>query len=166
MAYEIDSRREREVYRAGTGGRVQTSAVSPDSRELAFVELEGNVDLKKESTVARIIPAAGGEARELIRSKPPGFLSYSVGGIAWSPDGRYLFMSECDGRPATASCELLRISAKGGEPQRLGITKEGLMPLCIHPDGRRIAFGSGQSKWSSSEIWVMEDFLHLVKNAQ
>jgi Tol biopolymer transport system component len=155
MAYEIESGRVREVLAAG-GGAHPVKAVSPDNKELAFVE----------GDAAWIIPADGGKPRELVRPNPNRFLSWSPGGIAWSPDGQYLYMAECEGdrnTPTIGKCELIRVQAKSGEAQRLGITMEGIQPLSVNPDGRRIAFGSGRPIESSSETWVMENFLSLLE---
>jgi tricorn protease-like protein len=53
--------------------------------------------------------------------------------------------------------ELWRISAEGGEPQKLGLAMKGLRNLRFHPDGRRIAFSAGTP--FSAEVWVLENFL-------
>jgi Tol biopolymer transport system component len=155
MAYEIETGRVREVHKAGGDARPPI-AVSPDNKELAFIE----------GDAAWIIPADGGKPRELVRPNGDRFVSWSPGGIAWSPDGQYVYLSECEGdrnTPATAKCELIRVRAKGGEAQRLGIAMEGLHPLSVNRDGRRIAFGSGNPMEASSETWVLEDFLSLLE---
>ncbi len=64
-----------------------------------------------------------------------------------------------DGRAASLEDrkrELWRISAEGGEPQKLELAMENLRDLRFHPDGRRIAFSGGKF---SGEVWVMENFL-------
>ncbi len=46
---------------------------------------------------------------------------------------------------------------QGGEPQRLGLTVDGMvMSLRVHPDGQRIVYGTLRS---IPEVWVMENFL-------
>ena len=52
---------------------------------------------------------------------------------------------------------LWRISAEGGEPQRLELAVDNLRATpTVHPDGQRIAFTAGQHK---AEVWVMENVL-------
>ena len=50
---------------------------------------------------------------------------------------------ECDittlRRRVAVLFELMQISAEGGEPQRLGLTMEGLADVRLHPDGQRVA---------------------------
>ena len=114
-------------------------AISPDGRQLAFSD-PGNQVLK-------VMPAAGGEPREILRLKDPETFCWNAG-LAWTPDGHYiLFGKQPD--------ELWRIPAEGGEPQKL-LAMDVLGHISIHPDGRRIAFTGGKEE---SEGWVMENFL-------
>ena len=76
--------------------------------------------------------------------------------IDWTPDGRYVIFGKGYNSIQKPMVELWRISADGGEPQRLGIAMDQIAGLRVHPDGRRIAFTAGQTK---SEVWVMENFL-------
>jgi Tol biopolymer transport system component len=57
--------------------------------------------------------------------------------------------------------QLWRVPAEGGEPERLGVTLEGLFPygLSISPDGRRIAFTAGSLSGVYDPIWALENFL-------
>jgi len=56
------------------------------------------------------------------------------------------------------------ISAQGGEPRKLDLPESfrisaavaGMRELCIHPDGRHIAYTAGRN---ISEVWVMQNFL-------
>lgn len=62
--------------------------------------------------------------------------------------------------------QLWRIPADGGEPQRLGLVMEGLLPfgLSVHPDGRRIACIAGTLE--RFEVWELRDFLPAVRRAK
>ena len=52
--------------------------------------------------------------------------------------------------------ELWRISAAGGEPEKLDWDITGTRYLRMHPDGRRFAFVAGEVE---REVWVMEKLL-------
>ena len=60
-------------------------------------------------------------------------------------------------------CELMRISAEGGEPEKLGISMYGISYVSINPDGRKIAFSAKGQTPKSPEVWVMENFLPKEK---
>ena len=81
------------------------------------------------------------------------------GSLAWAPDGQnVLFVKQPS--PGDSKTELWLVSVRGGEPRRLDLTAKNMRELCIHPDGRHIAFTSGGDK---SEVWVMENFLPAAK---
>ena len=62
--------------------------------------------------------------------------------------------------------ELWRIPIAGGEPQRTGLSVEGIGIVAPHPDGRRIAFDTGNRGGSPNELWVLENFLPPLKSAR
>ena len=75
--------------------------------------------------------------------------------IYWSPDGRYIYYR----RHGTGDkyVDLWRVSAEGGEPERLDWYEDADgRGMSFHPDGRRIALTRGEF---GSEVWVMEGFL-------
>lgn len=73
-----------------------------------------------------------------------------------------LFVKRTRGK-ARSQVQFWRIPAEGGEPTPLDVTIDDLWGLRLHPDGRRIAFGTQENK---SEVWVMENFLPPPKAAQ
>ncbi len=136
--------------------KIWSLAVSPDGGQLAFFGSGGQA----EPSGLFVIPSTGGSPKLMVESKD------RRGAVAWSPDGTQLLYavsskSSDNGTPATLRYELWRVSSQGGEPQRFGLTVDGMMmSLRIHPDGQRIAYGT---LWSSPEIWVMENFLPKEK---
>jgi len=152
MVHQMETGEEKELYRSvsprSIGG--QHLALSPDGRQLAFVLR----DSATRSAAIKIIPAAGGEVRELAAG--PRYLDVETGG--WSPDGRYLFIV-MGRRPS----QLWRISVAGGEPQKLDVSMQRLRFPAVHPDGRRIVFDAGARRDSNREVWVMENFLPAPK---
>jgi hypothetical protein len=92
-----------------------------------------------------LLPLDGGRPRELFRVTIAGG---QFAGLDWARDGKHLFFA-CVG-------QMWRISTEGGEPEPIGLKPNGSDEFAVHPDGRRIAFLSGEPK---HEIWVMENFL-------
>lgn len=131
-------------------------AVSPDGQRLLIALWEGN------SQVLLVMPAAGGEARELVRvdrKKEAPFW----GSPSWTADGRYVaFLKGVLGRTPN-QWELWRVPAEGGEPQRIGLIPGRFRDARLHPDGRRIAIFDAKVNF---EVWVMENFLPPQKAAK
>ena len=98
------------------------------------------------------MPVSGGESRELFRLQE-GKRFYSRVGLSWTPDGRHVVVG-------TKLDELSMIPATGGELRKLDLGFRGMTRLSLHPDGRQIAYSLGNS---TAEVWVMENFLPVVK---
>ena len=114
--------------------------------------------LSRDPSIIKVIPAMGGEVRELLRLDES-LMPVSFGTIAWAPDGRsVLFVRPTS--PGSSKTELWQIPLQGGEPRKLELVAENMHDLSVHPDGRHIAFTAGKPK---SEIWVMENFLPKEK---
>ena len=169
---DLETGRERELYRGNprlAGENEQSTvpaqptemnhdgyfgasnlAVSPDGQQLAFVWSTPT------SRALKVIPTtAGDEPLELLRVQPPERLFQP----AWMPDGRHVLFGKGRIEGQDPRLELWLISAKGGEPQYLGLEMEGLLlyGLSIHPDGQRIAFTAGRSL--GSQTWVTKNLL-------
>jgi Tol biopolymer transport system component len=159
---DLETGRETEVYRSASGVHYSDAgpnnlALSADGRWLAF-----GLGSDVRSGVLMVMPAAGGEPRELLRLRDgQGLLK----GIEWAPDGRHLLFTKGPGGfiiPGFTE-ELWRISVDGGEPQKVGLATQDRGTLAIHPDGRQIAFTAGGPK---REVWVMENLLPPLKAAR
>jgi Tol biopolymer transport system component len=152
LARDLQSARETEIIQKPGLNWV---SVSPDGQRLVIGAQEDR------SLVLRILPATGGEARELVRIDA----EEANGRVwpSWTPDGRHVvFVKGQRGRP-TRNVQVWRVAAEGGEPQRLGLTVDELWWLRVHPDGRRVAIGTWKT---NTEIWVMENFLPPSKKAR
>jgi len=152
IAHDLETGQDRELCPVGSHG--EHMAVSPDGRQLAFADEDGRA--------LKVMPTAGGEARRLLSPRNEDDESYEhVAPVAWTPDGRYLlFLKDkhsSDGSPIGLK-ELWRISAEGGEPQKLLELKSWQWWASLHPDGERIAFAKGGHA-RSEELWVMENLL-------
>jgi Tol biopolymer transport system component len=129
--------------------------VSPDTKYLALrLPVDGN-----QWEALRLVPATGGEWRELCRFRK----SETDGAwdLAWTPDGSNVLMIRGTGKDGMT--ELWRIPIAGGEPQRTGLSMEGMRFVAAHPNGRRIAFDTGQGD-GPGEVWVLENFLAAAES--
>ena len=133
-------------------------ALSPDGRQVALTipskdQAKDGAPRVVNSNVLMVMPATGGEPRELFRVPA----SEEITAVVWTPDGRQLLFARASG-PLLKEEGLWRIPAEGGKPQMLALdlTADQLSSLRFHPDGKRIAFTAGDHK---QEIWVMENFL-------
>lgn len=147
---DLETGQEKELHSLAKGSSYYAGglALSRDGRQLAFEVSESG------SKIIKVIPAAGGEARELLRGDGS-LLRTSFGSIAWAPDGLSVLFARRTS-PNSLKTELWSIPVRGGEPRKLDLTAENMRDLSVHPDGRHIAFTAGQSR---SEVWVMESFL-------
>ena len=152
LARDLQSGREIEIIRKP--GLMYVS-VSPDGQRVVIGAEENGV------TVLSVMPAAGGEARELVKTRTDGT---NYRGCSWTPDGRYvIFATTSKGSTPIENVQLWRVAAEGGEPQRLDVGVDSPYYLRVHPDGRRVAIGT----WTvTTEIWVMENFLPPAKVAK
>jgi Tol biopolymer transport system component len=155
-ARNLQSGEEKELYSVSPPTHaILSMGLSPDGQQLALVVGDAT---KPQAVALKIIPAGGGEARDVCQITAV-FSGNSR--LVWTPDGqRILFVRRQDvatpAKPADQTFELWQVSATGGEPQRLGLPMERLRDLSLHPEGRRLAFSAGQNK---PEVWVMENFL-------
>lgn len=154
MRFDIESRREKELKHTPPGW-VMSLAVSPDGTQLALLVGDG------QGCSVQIIPAAGGESREVFRATP--WEDARFGNLAWTPDQRYVLFAnrenERDGKQL-----LWRVPAAGGTPEKIGLSMGTIMSPRVHPDGRRIVFESLEP--GLPEVWALENFLHKTAAAR
>ncbi len=150
---DLETGGEQELYRLPTLERGLRMALSPDGRWLSFINA-GWGGMR----VLRVIPATGGEARDIWsfgETKPgtPG------GSHTWSQDGRHILFSAPD--PDDLPLWVLwRVPAEGGTPERMGLERRwGIYSLTLHRSGRRIALAGRGGPSTSSEVWMIDNFL-------
>jgi Tol biopolymer transport system component/DNA-binding CsgD family transcriptional regulator len=156
MARDLETGQVRELYRAHGKG-ITNLVLSSDGRHLAFAA----------GAALMVIPAAGGEPRELIRAIDGEELRWWPiwTCVAWMPDGRHLLfvrLRKASWEDRRTPLEVWRIPVAGGESERLGLAMPGLRGLRVHPDGRRIAFTAGSPE---IEVWVLEGLFPVGQTA-
>ena len=86
-----------------------------------------------------IIPSAGGEPRELCRFED-GIDIEAGAPFTWTPDGKYILYTMKSKKKENEKWDLYRISAEGGNPQKIWYSENEAYLFSIHPDGNQIAF--------------------------
>jgi Tol biopolymer transport system component len=148
VRFDIESKKETELKRAPAGGaRFWLQAVSPDGKQLAFLL----ADPASKSFSLQVMPAAGGESRELLHDKDWDLES----NLAWTPDERYLLIAKPEKSKGPAL--LWRLSVTGGAPEKIGVSVAGARFPAVSPDGKRLAFEVDQA--GPTEVWTLENFL-------
>jgi Tol biopolymer transport system component len=159
---DLASGDEREVFRNPFLGSVR---LSPDGRYIAA----GITDESTKSAAAVLILVSGGEPKDLMRVEKPtnltGFTGQLVGVAGWAPDSRSVLLRKSS--PASGQSETWLVSFDGKRRKLdldLGIAR--MIPqVRLHPDGQQIAFEiSGPQR--PPEIWVLEDFLPMLKASE
>ncbi len=172
-ARDLESGRETELHRVASPVTASNLSASPDGRWLAFIEW----DMDEGTASLKVMPAKGGELRDLLAFSKVRFYRKPRVELTWTPDSRHIVYAlsstavpwspepEIRWLPRESGeeddFELWQVPVEGGEPERLGLTMKGLIPygLSISPDGRRIAFTAGSLSLVYDPIWALEDFL-------
>ena len=149
MLREIENGTEKEFYHGSPG--MYSLSCSPDGKWLAFMR-------RGKEGFLGILPAAGGEHRELYRFKQE---DQNYVPLRWTPDGKSILFEIKE--PGQKKWSWWRIPMEGGEPRKLGLESDVRMSLSVHPGGRHIVFSSPGSTGENSGNWVMENFLPPLK---
>jgi Tol biopolymer transport system component len=155
MRRDMESGEVRELYQANDV-ELDNVALSFDGRQLAFDISDWNHEPNAFSLM--IMPAEGGAARGLLRSKS------FIGALTWTRDGRHvLMMRESESGPGQqfGPYQLWSVPVGGGEAQPSGLVKPGgfAVPadVALHPDGRRLTYS--RTTGPTEELWVIKNLL-------
>jgi Tol biopolymer transport system component len=151
LEHNLETGREREIAAfESVNSSHGLFEISPDGGKLVFIQRES----ADEKDIINIISVAGGAPQKIYILD---LNKETVEHLVWTPDGHFIVCSVRD-RPS-GKCELIRVPAEGGQPQKMGLSMYGISQLSIRPDGRQIAFSSSGPIKRMPEIWVMKNFL-------
>ena len=154
VRHDLETGQETEVYRKAAPPELSRMTFSPDGKYLSFSTADR---IATRTHVIRIIPTAGGDARDLLFGVLETFT-----GHAWAPDGKTILFVKAPANAREPKRELWQVPSSGGEATRIDIGM-ALRNVQLHPDGRRIVFTAGTS---AQEVWVMENFLPAPKGGK
>jgi Tol biopolymer transport system component len=150
---ELKSGQEKELY--CHANLAPFSALSPDGRGFTF----GSVDETKNTVTIWVMQIAGGKASRLLTVPGSRNVARTIGGIDWTPDGKYLVYAKDEGD----GYGVYQIPATGGDAQKIYHSKDRyFLGLSVHPDGKQIALSTGVQ---GDEVWVMEYLRRPKRNA-
>jgi Tol biopolymer transport system component len=156
---DLATGRETELFRAAPGVKIDDIALSSDGQQVALTLLEKET----RSSVLKVLPVAGGDARELVRAKEPEMI---VGdSLSWSSDSRYIVFGKGRSTGQERKAQLFAVSSLGGEPHALGLAMDSVRSLSFDPTGHHVAFAAAEGK-AKADVWVMENFLPALKAAR
>ncbi|MDX1393769.1 MAG: hypothetical protein R3195_05240 [Gemmatimonadota bacterium] len=143
VAYDIDSgavRRIAEISSYGLG----TLSMSPDGAQLAVV---GPAESPDEGVIATV-SVDGGPLRPLA-TIPQGHLVFR---LEWVPNGESIVYTLVEPEESIRTAHVVDTAAPG-ESRILSLGEGASRLLRFHPNGRQIAFTSGESR---GEVWVLD----------
>lgn len=149
LSRDLATGKETELYTGNAENGRLYAAISPDGERIAVINLHAKKTL-------RLIPARGGESRDLLKYEES--RSYFTP-LEWTADGKHILFSRTPSAKDGPQLSLWRISVDGGEPQELGLGMANFENLSVHPDGEHLAFCSVGPTIKSPSVWVMENYL-------
>jgi Tol biopolymer transport system component len=144
VRFDIGTHREIELSK---GVDIVSIAISPDGKQLGYIA----------SGYVAVIPADGGEPREVFRASPWPESANRHRALAWTPDGRYLIFERRSGNGSGPEA-LFRVPVSGGPAEQITPPLSGAIRFpMVQPDGRGILFAGNPA--SPVEVWALENFL-------
>lgn len=151
---DLASGKEPELMR---GNDLSGVVPAPNGRQLAYTTL----DRAHKQSMLMILPAEGGQPRELFRLQEP--QSFGFGTTEWTPDSRSIVIRKDLSATDDTLSEFWLVPLDGSQPRKLNLNVPHVFDLRFHPKSNQVAFTAGETKW---EVWVMENFLPTLSAAR
>ena len=149
VRFDIESKRQTVLTLTPSGAN--SISVSPNNQEVAY--MVGGGGPNKDGTRLEVMPASGGQSRE-VHSSSPWQDPWNVNGLGWTADGKSLLFV----KPQNGETVLWRVPVTGGRPEPTGIVRKGqIKSPQMSPNGMQIYFGSSEPV--PGELWALENFL-------
>ena len=126
------------------------AGISPDGRLVAYAT---NDRAAKKQTIYAVA-TDGGQPREIFTLAAPKAFAGNLLSMEWTRDSQRLVFTQSENNTSTAWI----VPLSGGNPVQIdpALTTADTNALRIHPDGRRVAYTTGQGRF---EVWTLENFL-------
>jgi Tol biopolymer transport system component len=145
MKRDLASSSETALARVAISGGLQ---LSPNGRHI----LAYGRDAATKSNTLLLVPAAGGEAKELMRRQQPQFPAV----YTWAPDSKSVLVRILSKEEKS---EIWRVALDGSPAVKLpGTLETKVRSPRLAPDGKTVAFQMNDPR-KPAEIWVTENFL-------
>jgi Tol biopolymer transport system component len=128
----------RRLLDRGLGARL-----SPDGKRLVFVRPGGGG-----GDAIVVCDADGGNAKELYRTH------VHAHNPAWSSDGRFVYYQQSTATIRPEPCEIWRVPAAGGKPERIVATSRLAMYPVPMPEGRGLLFAANPDSAETGLWWL------------
>jgi Tol biopolymer transport system component len=147
--------KEKEVLRGEVGILLSGISLSFDRQWLGF----RRTDYSKSGSVTglSVVPASGGDSIDIFQTSEG---NLNLTRLFWGPPGKGLLLAKryvIDGQEQKSQLWYYPKYQGGITPRKMDLEMEGIQRLSFHPDGKTIAFSSGQ--YSKSKFWILENFL-------
>lgn len=138
-------------------------AWSPDGRSMAVL---GGVHYGEELDIRLHLVSSSGRQGQISFPISSGLLSIVPthdSGLAWSPDGLYLAYIPVFSDIDLFQTSLMLMRLDGSKPRLLARPKNGVSSFTWSPDGRWLAFSSGEEVWAASLAAIEQDLNAFVR---
>lgn len=149
MALDAASGVERPLIRL-TNPYTGFAGISPDGRLVAYA----TSDRATKKQTIYTVSTEGGQPREVHTLADPKILTGNLLSIEWTRDSQRLVFTQTEA--GASSTWVLPLDGRAPIQIDRAISNPNSNVLRIHPDGRRLAFVAGESRFA---VWTLENFL-------
>ena len=150
------SKEEKEILRGEVGAMISGITLSLDQQWLGYRKTDYS---KPESgTKFGVVEASGGNNVDIFQTSDE---NLNLSRLFWGPPGKGILLAKrylIDGQEQKSQLWYYPKYDGSTTPRKMDLEMDGIQRLSFHPDGKTIAFSSGQ--YSKSKFWVLENFIN------